>query len=225
MQNTATPSSLALLSPQRFNKPLAARPRPAMHSDTDLQGNAPTKHLVRSAEITFATDPQRLIARAVNVVAAEPLRNFLRSVLAERDVNRVLTLLSDENLRFQRLPIDRLRAAAETASHTSLQAPRARDTLYAAVLIAGIECLLGETVQPPYSTTDIIRSVVREPLRQLDGADSAQAHALRNCLGWGSAEEACNPRTQTLQHQVITAVQSLRNHRILARYVSQTANA
>ena len=99
-----------------------------------------------------------------------------------------------------------------------MQGPRAQDTLYAAVLIAGIESLLGETVEPPYNSTDIIRSVVRDAMRTLDATDSAQAYALRHCLGWGNTDEAFQARSQSLQNQVLSAVQNLRNHQILSRH-------
>lgn len=214
-------NSLCLLSPQRFNKPLG-KPRnpvqPMVTSDVNLQAAPSIIHRVPTVEITFGTDPQALVRRAVNTVAPGPLRNFLRSVMAARDVNRVLTLLPGDGRPFQRLPIDRLRAAAEATSYQSLQGPRARDTLYAAVVVAGIESLLGETVESPYTSGDVIRSVVRDAMRTLDAADTHQAHALRNCLGWGNEDESYNARTQALQYRVIAAVQKLRNARILARH-------
>lgn len=205
---SAALNSLCLLSPQRFNKPVPVRGR------LDQQLVDPTvKHIFQSVEITVGTDPQVLIRRAVNTVGKGALRNFLRSVMSARDVNRVLTLLQDDGPKFQRLPIDRLRAAAQAASHQSLQGPRARDTLYAAVVISGIESLLGETVEPPYSSTDVIRSVVRDAMRTLDAVDTEQADDLRSCLGWGNADEAYNPRAEHLQYQVTHAVQNMRNYR------------
>ena len=209
---SAALNSLSLLSPQRFNKPV-----PVRSGNAGSTAQASVLHLIQTVEITVGTDPQVMIRRAVNTIAPGPLRNFLRSVMAARDVNRVLTLLPEDGFKFQRLPIDRLRAAAVTASHQSLQGPCVRDILYAAVLIAGIESLLGDTVEPPYNSNDVIRSVVREAMRTLDAADSAQADGLRNCLGWGNADESFHPRTQALQHQVVSAVQNLRNHQVLSR--------
>lgn len=209
-------NSLSLLSPQRFNTPI-----PVRNAGHKLQGTVEgtaTKALISSVEITVGTDPQVLIRRAVNTVSTGPLRNFLRSVMAARDVNRVLTLLPDDGFRFQRLPIDRLRSAAVSASLQSLQGPRARDTLYAAILIAGIESLLGETVEPPYNSTDVIRLVVRDAMRSLEAADSGHAHALRNCLGWGNDDEHFHSRSQSLQNQVLSAVQNQRNYQILSRH-------
>ncbi|OYT90526.1 MAG: hypothetical protein CFE43_17875 [Burkholderiales bacterium PBB3] len=213
---SAALNSLNLLSPQRFNTPI-----PVRNAGHKLQGameGTATKALIPSVEITVGTDPHVLVRRAVNTVSPGPLRNFLGSVMAARDVNRVLTLLPDDGFKFQRLPIDRLRSAAVSASLQSLQGPRARDTLYAAVVIAGIESLLGETVEPPYNSTDVIRSVVRDAMRTLDAKDSAQAHALRNCLGWGNDDEHFHSRSQSLQNQVLSAVQNLRNYQILSRH-------
>ena len=210
---SAALNSLSLLSPQRFNKPV-----PVRSGNAGSTAQASVLHLIQTVEITVGTDPQVMIRRAVNTIAPGPLRNFLRSVMAARDVNRVLTLLPEDGFKFQRLPIDRLRAAAVTASHQSLQGPCVRDILYAAVLIAGIESLLGDTVEPPYNSNDVIRSVVREAMRTLDAADSTQADGLCNCLGWGNADESFNPRSQSLQNQVVSAVQNLRNHQILSRH-------
>jgi hypothetical protein len=218
---SAALSSLSLLSPQRFNKPLAPRMtavQPMVTSDANLQAEPSIRHRVQTVEITFGTDPQVLVRRAVNTLARGPLRNFLRTVMAARDVNRVLTLVPGDGGPFQRLPIDRLRAAAEAASYQGMQGPRARDTLYAAVVVAGIESLLGETVESPYTSGDVIRSVVRDTMRTLDAVDADQAQALRNCLGWGNEDESYNARTQALQYRVIAAVQNLRNARILARH-------
>jgi hypothetical protein len=65
-----------------------------------------------------------------------------------------------------------------------LAAP-AREILYTAVLISGIESLLGETVRPPYTSRDVIRSVVRDALRRLEQQDEERACELRNF--WGGA--------------------------------------
>ena len=213
---SAALNGLNLLSPQRFNTPV-----PLRNVGHKLQGvveGTSTNALIPSVEITVGTDPQVLVRRAVYTVAPGPLRNFLRSVMAARDVNRVLTLLPEDGFKFKRLPIDRLRSAAVSASLQSLQGPRARDTLYAAVLIAGIESLLGETVEPPYNSTDVIRSVVRDAMRTLDAKDSSQAYALRNCLGWGNDDEHFHSRSQSLQNQVLSAVQNLRNYQIQSRH-------
>ena len=209
---SAALNSLNLLSPQRFNTPVAVRSHLATSDHSSI------KSLIPSVEITVGTDPQVLIRRAVNTVAPGPLRNFLRSVMSARDVNRVLTWLPEDGFRFQRLPIDRLRAAAVSASLKSLQGPRARDTLFAAVLLASIESLLGETVEPPYSSTDVMHSVVRDAMRTLDAADSAQAYDLRNCLGWGNDDDLFHFRSQSLQNQVQSAVKNLRNYHALVRH-------
>jgi hypothetical protein len=233
-------NSLALLSPQRFNTPLLMRKHrgfpqedsavdfsfsddgyPLTHSDCNLQCEHAVKHLIPTVDIPVGTDPQVLIRRAIYLVAPGTLRNFLRSVMAERDVNRVLTTLQHDDKKFHRLPIDRLRSAAQTASHKSLQGPCARDTVYAAVLIAGIESLLGETVESPYTSGDVIRSVVRDAMRELVAVDLHQANGLRNCLGWGDEDDLCNARTKSLQYQVNAAVRGLRNNPALSHQAGQ----
>ena len=210
-------NQLALLSPQRFANPALTRngkikPKTQRELfDADLQGNPPAKTLEQVLEVTYGTDPQTLIRRAIRLVADTNLRTFVRSVMAERDVNRVLTVLRADSPRFQRLPIDRLRAAAESGSKKALAGPRTRDTLYVAILLSGIEILLGQTVKEPYSPIDVIRSVVRDALRTLANKDEALATDLRNCLGWGNQDEMTSVTVQCLQQRVEMAVLDLRN--------------
>jgi hypothetical protein len=195
---SAAENCLSILSLQRINQTLAPRRttvKSMVTSDANLQAKPSVRAGVQTVEITFVADPQVLVRRTVNSVAPGPLRDFLRSELAERDVNQVLTTVRDDACPFQRLQIDRLRAAAETASYQSLQGPRARDTLHAAVVIDGIEFLLGETVESPYTSGAVNRSVVRDAKRALDSQDADQAHTLRNCLGWGNEDESYNART------------------------------
>ncbi len=226
--NTSTTTSsavslnqLALLSPQRFATPMLRRKGEGVGKialkaqgefvDAKLQGNPAVKTVEQVLEVTFGTDPQTLIRRAVRLVADSNLRAFIRSVMAERDVNRVLTMLRNDSPRFQRLPIDRLRAVAETGSKRTLAGPRTRDTLYVAILVAGIEILLGQTVKEPYSSGDVIRSVVRDALRKLATTDEALATDLRNCLGWGNQDDMLGVTVQCLQQRVAMAVLDLRN--------------
>lgn len=209
----ATLNQIALLSPQRFATPVLLRKskkaRRAMLADVTPKASQGITTLEHLAEITIGTDPQLLIRRAVNLVSAGPLRDFLASVMAERDVIRVLTVLREDGPRLQRLPIERLRAAAQCGAHASLLSPRVRDILFAAILISGIELLLGRTVEPPYSSGDVIRSVVRDALRRLDDADEVQSHLLRNCLGWGNEDEMNEMPVLRLQYCVAVAVQDL----------------
>ncbi len=232
-RTNSTPSAAALnnlylQSPQPYDAPLRLR-GPAESSPVDivesypicpLDANLPSKgpltQIVPTVEITIGPDPQVLIQRAINKVGHPALRTFLRTVMAERDVNRVLTLLLDDGRKAQRLPIDRLRCAAETARNRSMLSAPAREILYAAVLISGIESLLGETVRPPYTSGDVIRSVVRDALRQLEQQDEERACELRNFLGWGNDDEsgAC---VQEVQRTVCHAVKHLRAHRSQVR--------
>ena len=238
--NTSTPTNsvnnvpalnqLALLSPQRFATPMLRQKGKGNSKgvgkttaetqgefvDANLQGHAPVKTLEQVLEVTYGTDPQTLIRRAIRLVADSNLRTFVRSVMAERDVNRVLTTLRDDSPRFQRLPIDRLRAAAEAGSKKALAGPRTRDTLYVAILISGIEILLGQTVKEPYSSSDVIRSVVRDALRQLATKDEALVTDLRNCLGWGNQDDMLSVTVQCLQQRVAMAVLDLRNRMVLS---------
>jgi len=219
--SNAALNQIALLSPQRFATPVLRRKskkaRMAMVADVIPKASPGITTLKHLAEITIGTDPQLLIRRAVNLVSAGPLRDFLASVMAERDVNRVLTVLRADGPRLQRLPIERLRAAAQCGANASLLSPRIRHTLFAAILISGIELLLGETVEYPYSSGDVIRSVVRDALRRLDDVDDVQGHLLRNCLGWGNEDEMNEVPVLRLQYCVAVAVQDLAESMALPR--------
>lgn len=235
---SAALNSLALLSPQRFNKPVARRNRndveiegvdfarvPEVPRTFNLQGEPSVKHLVPCAEITFGTRPDVLIQRAVEIVDEGPLRDFLRTVTAERDVSLVLTVLQTDDCMFQRRPIERLRAAAHAAAFNSMQGPSARQTLYAAVLIAGIESLLGETVQAPCTSLDVIKAVVRPALATLWSADPQRASHLCNCLGWGNEEEMDDVRTRSLQQQIKRAVKGMREQLYPVRHIHMAGHA
>lgn len=222
MKQTPTPAvhtrnaslnPIALMSPQRFATPVSLSPnkkaRLARVADAIPNASHGITTIERVAEVTIGTDPQVLVRRAVDLVSAGPLRDFLASVMAERDVNRALTVLRNDGPRLQRLPIEHLRAAAQYAAHASLLSPGARDTLYAAILISGIELLLGQTVEHPYSSRDVIRSVVRDALRRLDKADEVQCHLLRNCLGWGNEDEMHEMSSLRMQYWVAVAVHGM----------------
>lgn len=190
---------------------------PTNLSGSNQRSKSQRTQIVPTVEVTFGPDPQVLIQRAISKVSNPALRTFLRTVMAERDVNRVLTLLLSDGRKLQRLPIDRLRAAAETARNRSMLDARSREILYTAVLISGIESLLGETVEPPYDSQDVIRSVVREAMRRLDQQDEDRACALRNFLGWGNDDESGETSVQQTQYTVRHAVNYLRSNRIPAR--------
>lgn len=213
--NNAALNALALLNPQHYATPF---PQKAPHKPRDC---APVRNVEEVVELVVGTDPQVLVRRAVNLVQNTKLRDFIRSVMAERDVNRVLTLLCDGSPKLQRLPIDRLRAVAQAGSKRAFAGPRKQDTLYVAILVAGIEVLLGKTVQAPYSSRDVIRSVARDAMRKLANHDEALASDLRNCLGWGNDDEMVDVTVQCLQQRVLMAVVDLRSRLSLPQMKSQ----
>jgi len=217
----ASLNPIALMTPQRYASLVSQRNTPkarmATLADVTPKARQGVTTIERIAEITIGTDPQLLIRRAVNLVSAGPLRDFLASVMAERDVNRVLTVLREDGPRLQRLPIERLRAAAQSGANATMLSPRIRETLYAAILISGIRLLLGQTVKHPYSSGDVIRSVVRDALRRLDAADEVQGQFLRNCLGWGNEDEMNEELVLDLRYCVGVAIEDLAESMALAR--------
>lgn len=224
-------NQLGLLSPQRVVQPARLRRPYQTRINTDIRaaGAVPASDLSarakqpvvderRTVELILGTDPQCLIERTIAKVGNPALRRFLAGVMAERDVNRVLTVLIDggRQRQRQRLPIECLRAAGETARNQSMLGAAARDTLYAAVLMAGIQSLLGQTVRPPYLPKDVMRSAARSALHRLEAEDAKQACLLRNYLGWGLDEDMDEHPVQAARYLVSSAMLNLRRYRAFA---------
>ena len=227
-------NQLGLLSPQRVVQS-ARLPRPYLTPinadiratsripafERPARANQPVIDERRTVELILGTDPQCLIERASAKVGNPALRRFLAGVMAERDVNRVLTVLIDEGRQRQRLPIERLRAAGETARNQSMLGAAARDTLYAAVLMAGIQSLLGQTVRPPYLPKDVMRSAARAALHRLEAEDATQACHLRNYLGWGLDEDMDEHPVQAARYLVRSAMLNLCRYSAFATRVGR----
>lgn len=163
-----------------------------------------------AVEITIGIDPQVLVSRCVASVRNPALQAFIGAVMAERDVNRVLTMLPGESVRYARWPIDRLRSCAETVALRSALSPTLREVLFVAALTAGIEVLLAPCVVYPATTQDVMRSIVRSALQRLDNDSSAIAALLRNCLGWGNDDDMDGEGVEALQAAVRSAATQLR---------------
>ena len=205
-------------------KPAQSRPHQALITKpksnppaTLSRGGLTVKHIVPTVEITIGPDPMKLMQGAIRKISNAPLQEFLSSVLAERDVNLVLTTLPLSSSKHQRFPIDRLRSAAEMVQVWCAYGPQERQVLYVATLIAGIESLLGDCVVPPCTARDVISSVVRTALHRLDNAAPTQAGLLRLCLGWGNEDDTDAYYVPGLQETVRRAAQKMRQTRPVVR--------
>lgn len=163
-----------------------------------------------AVEITVGIDPQVLVSRCVASVRNPALRTFIGTVMAERDVNRVLTMLPGESVRYARWPIDRLRSCAESVSLRAVLLPAQREVLFVAALVAGIQVLIEPCVVYPATTTDVMRSIVRSAMQCLDNDAPAIASLLRNCLGWGNDDDMDEDSAVALQSAVRSAATQLR---------------
>lgn len=177
----------------------------------DLVPAKTTALVVReTVEVMVGIDPQVLMRRCVGSIRNPALRNFVGTVMAERDVNRVLTMLPGESLRYTRWPIDRVRSAAESvALHASLM-PAQREVLFVACLLAGIAVLIEPCVAYPSNTDDVMRSIVREALHRLDRESPSRATALRNGMGWGNDDEMDGEALEGIQQAVRMVASQLR---------------
>lgn len=190
----------------------------AVHSECltghfDLLAPAPQCAAIvirETVEVTIGIAPQTLVRRCVGSVRSAALRNFIGSVMAERDVNRVLTMLPGESVRFARWPIDRVRSAAESVALRFSLLPAQREVLFVACLLAGIAVLIEPCVVYPATTTDVMRSIVRTALQRLERESPALAGALRHCMGWGNDDEMDDDSTEGLQQAVRLAAAQLR---------------
>lgn len=163
-----------------------------------------------TVEVMVGIDPQVLVRRCVGSIRNPALRNFMGTVMAERDVNRVLTMLPGESLRFTRWPIDRVRSAAESVSLRSPLLPAQREVLFVACVLAGIAVLIEPCVAYPSNTDDVMRSIVRESLQRLDRESPSMATALRNGMGWGNHDEMDGEALEGMQQAIRMAASQLR---------------
>lgn len=177
---------------------------------TVLPSKRPVIAVSDAVEITVGIDPQQLVSRCVESVGNPALRTFIGTVMAERDVNRVLTMLPGESVRYARWPIDRLRSCAETVALRSTSSPTLRQILFVAALLAGVEVLLAPCVFYPATTRDVIRSIVRSSLQRLESDATEIASLLRTCLGWGNEDDMDEDTASALQSAVRSAATQLR---------------
>lgn len=180
------------------------------HRRATLPPARPLIAVTDAVEITVGIDPQVLVNRCVASVRNPALQTFIGAVMAERDVNRVLTMLPGESVRYARWPIDRLRSCAETVALRSALSPTLRQVLFVAALTAGIEVLLAPCVVYPATTRDVMRSIVRSALQRLDNDSPGIAALLRNCLGWGNDDDMDGEGLEALQVAVRSAATQLR---------------
>ncbi|GAB3493920.1 hypothetical protein GCM10027399_14360 [Curvibacter fontanus] len=136
-----------------------------------------------------AVDPQQIVQDTLKAVRHTELREFLEAVFTETEVHQILTTRHNAQGYYQRYAIQYLRAAAAAASFWSAQGWPHREVMYVATLMQGIRQLLAPCIVGGASVDDVMFTIVRTALYQLDDHAPQQASLLRLCLGWGNADE------------------------------------
>lgn len=219
MKTTHFPRHLAALndlslkrlqSPVRPLSPLKKSPCPA---DPAVPG---TGRQARSVvELTVGVNPRQLVDKVLAEVSSCQLREFLRTVVTESEVELALTTpiptpTSSSGMRrpFQSYPVQSLRRAAEMAGYWCAFGREERAVLYVATLIRGIGHLLADYVVGCAKLDDILFTLVRPALHRLDDSAPRQACLLRLCLGWGNADEVDAYYVPRLQESVERALRA-----------------
>jgi len=158
-------------------------------------------------DITLRRDPQFLIEATRQAVDCEHLRDFLGTVLAERDVAQALARGRGNG---HPPPIVSLRRAAEMARCWSAFGAQERETLFVATVLRGVQELLADQVVGSRCTpSELVFAIARSALHRLDDAAPRPASLLRLALGWGNEDEIDAFYVPRIQHTVMQALSSV----------------
>ena len=168
-------------------------------------------------ELTIGKDPQTLVAEAVAKVRHPGLNRLLTSFVQEPEIREMLLRMEETASEPDALmgrgksarrstqpswPIQRLRRAAELAQYLSAFGHEEREVLYVATLLQGCQPMLNSGLQNTASQSDVLRTLVRKSLFQLEEGFPRQAWLLRQSMGWGLEDEVDDFYVPRLQQAV-----------------------
>lgn len=168
-------------------------------------------------ELTIGTDPQTLVSQAVDKVRHPGLNRLLSSFMQEPEIREVMLCMPASSDCPDALsvpgeapslstaptwPIQRLRRAAELAQYLCAVGRDEREVLYVATLLQGCQPLLNQGLQNTASRQDVLRTLVRKSLHQLEESHPRQAWLLRQAMGWGLEDEVDDFYVPRLQQSV-----------------------
>jgi hypothetical protein len=139
--------------------------------------------------LSIGIDPQDVISDTIAAIQHPSIRQFLKSVVQEPEVNFLMCMRRHANTRKQQYGVECLHRAAREASGIHIIAPQQREVVYAATILLGCKSLLQAPSSSKSTPDDILFTIVHKALRQLDSTAPKQAHLLRLCMGWGNEEE------------------------------------
>lgn len=168
-------------------------------------------------EISVGASPVQLIDELLDAVPSYPLREFLRAVVIEPEVELALTTpvrrpvaFKGRAPSFQSYPVQFLRRAADMAGYWCAYGQEERAVLFVATVICGIQALLSDYVVGPANLEDVMFTLVRPALHRLDDSAPRQACLLRLSLGWGNADEVDACYVPRLQESVLRALRAVK---------------
>ncbi|MCB8747293.1 hypothetical protein LHU53_10270 [Rhodoferax sp. U2-2l] len=168
-------------------------------------------------ELTIGTDPQTLVSQAVAKVRHPGLNRLLASFMQEPEIREVMLCMPTSSSDSDALSaprespsrstapiwtIQRLRRAAELAQYLCAFGCEEREVLYVATLLQGCQPLLNHGLQSTASQQDVLRTLVRKSLQQLEERYPRQAWLLRQAMGWGLEDEVDDFYVPRLQQSV-----------------------
>lgn len=130
-----------------------------------------------------------LLQCAIDQVQYPVLQAFLATVMAEPEVRQVLTQPVLRHGKTVGIRIQSLQSVALQMRRDCDLSPTQGDVLFVATLLHGIEYWLKPCVMGNSDLRDVMFTIVRTALHQLDGRNHAFAELLRQCMGWGHVDE------------------------------------
>jgi hypothetical protein len=171
---SATPAQLQLIV-NPYSSQLASR---TVGSDQSSKGD--------SSSYSYA---DFLLQCAIDQVQYPVLQAFLATVMAEPEVRQVLTQPVLRHGKTVGIRIQSLQSVALQMRRDCDLGPTQGEVLFVATLLHGIEYWLKPCVMGNSDLRDVMFTIVRTALQQLDARNHSFAELLRLCMGWGNVDE------------------------------------
>jgi hypothetical protein len=149
-----------------------------------------------------------LAQSAVDEIGDLDLRSFMAHVMVEAEPWEVLTRTVVVKGQAVGIRVQFLSSIALQVRNAYDLGEMEKDVIYTATLLHGIEYWLRDWVVGNTSVRDVMFTIVRSHLHELDGNSPSHAQMLRLCMDWGNEDEQSVFITW-LQQRMHKAVQTL----------------
>ena len=160
--------------------------------------------------ITMVVHPSGLVARAVSAVSNCALRDFLESVVSEPEVWQSLTTPIAHGRHaspvYPYYAVQSLCRAGELASYWCALDQQERDVLFVATLLRGVQTLLSDYLVGSANLEDVLFTLARSALHELDESSPRNSFLLRLAMGWANVDEVDDYYVPRLQNTVQRAL-------------------